>query len=855
MNCIDIAITTAKGRLITSEIDDLIGEIDRIKEALRLSGKTDNLDQRALTIARSRAVEKQVEAARMKRQVAQNIKARAALDTQLALFRSAGLSPLKSLLALHEGSQRAIKGARASSYAQGQAYEARWMGSLFANVQRERPHLLRLMSNRSFDDAVTRELWELRDGGKPGSTGSKDAQWFARELAAHMEMSRTELNRLGAAIGKLDGYAGPQVHDDIAMLRAGREAWVRDVQSRLDIERSFPDAADEAEVRDILTSVYDTIVTGVSRSETSPLLTGKRIGPANLAKKMGAHRVLHFRDAEAALSYRDLYGRGSTIQGVLGQMRHHAHYAGVMDRFGPNPKVMMNSLAARMQQDLRAEAAKTTDPKELARIQKQIEQISASDGQIARLQATIDDMTGVSSRPVSTTAAAIGGNIRAVQQMAKLGGAVLSSIPSDTVTAAAAAMNRGQGFWRGMFDTMAEMFNRRGGKEIGFLLGEGFDGIIGHVSSAAVPFDTAPGAISRATTTFFKWSGLSGWTDTIRAASARVIAAHLGYNAGKGWAKLDASLQHVLKLNGIDEVKWEAIRKAGFREGPHYITPDSIRSLGDDVIEPIVADQIAEAQSSLKPQAFEAKRQRLIEDARRDLELDLHRYYADETSYAVIESDAATRRMITRGYRPGTVAGEVIRFIMQFKAFPVAFSQRVLGRAVFNAPKGATTQVAHIGATLAGLTVAGYMSILMKDAARGLWPPRDPFSPKTWGAAMLQGGALGIYGDFLFGQRSRFGQGPIETLSGPFVGTMGDLWSLYQGARDGDPDAGKALDVLVQNTPYANLFFVRPALDYLFINDLREIVRPGYRRRQERRLREERGQEFFLPRSLGATLQ
>jgi hypothetical protein len=39
---------------------------------------------------------------------------------------------------------------------------------------------------------------------------------------------------------------------------------------------------------------------------------------------------------------------------------------------------------------------------------------------------------------------------------------------------------------------------------------------------------------------------------------------------------------------------------------------------------------------------------------------------------------------------------------------------------------------------------------------------------KFWGAAFLQGGALGIYGDFLYGiNQTRYGSGPIEALAGP----------------------------------------------------------------------------------------
>jgi hypothetical protein len=42
--------------------------------------------------------------------------------------------------------------------------------------------------------------------------------------------------------------------------------------------------------------------------------------------------------------------------------------------------------------------------------------------------------------------------------------------------------------------------------------------------------------------------------------------------------------------------------------------------------------------------------------------------------------------------------------------------------------------------------------------------------------AFLQGGALGIYGDFLYGiNQTRYGSGPIEALAGPTIGPLLEL--------------------------------------------------------------------------------
>jgi hypothetical protein len=46
-----------------------------------------------------------------------------------------------------------------------------------------------------------------------------------------------------------------------------------------------------------------------------------------------------------------------------------------------------------------------------------------------------------------------------------------------------------------------------------------------------------------------------------------------------------------------------------------------------------------------------------------------------------------------------------------------------------------------------------------------------------------------------------------------------------------------------QNTPWINLFYTRPALDYLVLNSLREAATPGYLKRNEARRKTTYGQE------------
>jgi hypothetical protein len=867
-DCYDAANVASGQKLTREEIDAAFQRVSDYKQKLQAEGNIDGMADKLRSFAEREAERTKIAAAMSKRHAALNILVRDRLDAAVNGYVKAGLSPKKAVLAVLEGTQKGIEGGRNSVAATNLAYEARYIGGLFAEVQKNKPHLVMAMRDQKFDADVMREMTELREGGNPGSTGNKDAQYIAKVFSTYAELARTDLNKLGASIGKLDGWAGHQSHDDVKLIAAGKEAWTASILPKIDTARTFPDAASGDEIVEILGDIYDTIITGFPNKAT-PAEKGQRVNPANMAKRLGKSRVLHFKDAESALAYRNEFGTGNTVSGMISHLRNSARVAANMEVLGPNPEVMLKSIIDGQKRRIKE------DPK-LTPKQKN-KQTNALDAE--GLQHALGIATGLNSRPVNVTAARIGSDIRAVQSMAKLGGALLSSV-SDNVTAGLASQFRGSGFFKGFTNQIAGIMGGRpkGERaEISFLLGEGFDGIIGHIVSPAAAVDGPVGRLSKLQETFFRFNGLSWWTDIQRASAGRMIAAEMGMRSKASYSALPANYRHVLGLHGITEAKWNVIRKAGPREidGKAYVTPDRIRDLSDADIEPLVKDRLDAARKALKvdkaksPETkakreaqFEERRASIIEDGRRDMELSLLRFFADETSYGIVEVDNRSRRTMTLGQRPGTFAGEAMRFIAQFKGFPTAFAQRIGGRALFGQRAGmgsaerAAVYGSHIGALLAGMTMAGYVSMTMKDLTRGYWPPRDPTNPETWIAAFTQGGAMGIYGDFLFSRVNRFGGGIAETAMGPGIGSVFDFIDLVAKARDAaiSPEeevrAADWLNYALQNTPFINLFYTRPALDYLFLNSMREAASPGYLRKTERRRKTQYGQESFIPRAL-----
>ena len=163
---------------------------------------------------------------------------------------------------------------------------------------------------------------------------------------------------------------------------------------------------------------------------------------------------------------------------------------------------------------------------------------------------------------------------------------------------------------------------------------------------------------------------------------------------------------------------------------------------------------------------------------------------------------------------------------------------------------------------IAGATVLGVVSYQAKQAVKGRDPRKltDPDSFlnldwKTITAGALQGGGLGIYGDFLFGEVNRYGGGFLQTAFGPGVGTAADVVDVVNKFRATafDPDAEfkelgpDALNLVKSNIPFANLFYTKAALDYMVFYHMQEMMRPGYLRRMEQTLKREYDQDMWMP--------
>mgnify|MGYP001343478908 FL=1 len=740
---------------------------------------------------------------------------------------------IESLLA---GSNKRTAGARLSVDSRARAKEGRYLGGLINDLKRE--GLLQFVQARLFatgkgplDDKIAVELYELRDGGTPGRSGSPDAQKIAKIINKYQELARADQNRAGAFIRKMPGYIVAQSHDMFRIRAAGENEWIAKALPLLDADKTF-DGADPVQ---FLRGVYAELSQGAfyKADADAPLIGFK--GPANLAKKASQSRVLHFKDAASWTAYNDAFGQGGIMEAATFGLRRAARNVALMETLGTNPKAMFDRLVNEYEQEAIDTGTAAT--------------VKDKRGRLNRMMAVADGSVDI---PGSVTGARISAGIRAWNSMAKLGGATLSSLP-DIATAAGELRYQGRGFLSGLGDQVASFFKAipKGGarRDIAERLGVGFDGMIGSVISRITAADSLPGKMSKLQTTFFRLNLLSWWTDAHEAGFGSIMARDLAMIADTGFDALPVERQRVLSQFGIGAYEWDIIRTHGgfdAEDGARYIVPDQLDDVPDEAFAGLVEGKVTPTK---------------IKAARDALDGKLRAYYTDRTSFGVLKGGIREKFATTGGYAAGTDVGEARRFFMQFKSYSVSFVNKTLGRfaeedtfwkvpgGLARMPWGEKRQAAQM---ILAMTALGYLSMSMKDIAKGR-EPRDPLDPKSWGQAFLQGGGAGIYGDFLTADFNRFGGGLDETLLGPTWSMAKDAARLTSAARDyalglndKAPD-GQAFAIFKNNTPFLNLFYARAALDYLLLYDVQEAVSPGSLKRMEKRIKEETGQGFILP--------
>lgn len=707
------------------------------------------------------------------------------------------------------------------------ALEQRYMARLSAFLQANRTKVTGGLRNRALVEDVTRELHGQH-------TGNVNAAEMARSVEAVQEIARRHFNMLGGDIGKLENRGVAHSHNARAIEAAGFDRWFAtlwdgkliDWHRITDFATNKPFTAtpggrpNRAAAERFLRDVYEGIVSGGwdTREPTG------RWGTGATAQRRKEHRVLHFTDGDAWLAYNGQFGSANPFDAIVGELRGMARDIALMQAFGPDPRLGFELRAQIMHKDVAGTAG--AQPAWNIVGSRPLRDVVGRKTNKAR--AMFRHVTGEANTPLDGGMATFFAGVRNVLTAAQLGSAVLSSV-TDLVTVRMAAKAMGMapiGPYQRALSLMTNRITQQEAADLGYVMDTWFH--TGAAQARMIGDVWSPEWTNRLTNFTMRSTGLSFWTDHARSAMRMTFSVELGEQAARAFDELDPRLRGFLAARAITPADWDALR-------------------GADVLY-----QMPSGGRAISPAWF-AEHSPLPMIEREAIAARLSRAVEDFTELGVPSASLRGRVTITGDMRPGSAGGELLRSTAMYKSFALSMMFNHFRRAMELRDTGSGAMYA--GALIAQLTLMGGIAIQLKELAKGR-DPRDMTSPQFWGAAALQGGGIGIFGDFLTATSSRTGGGLAETVAGPVVGLAGDLGravnsNIARLAEGRAPLIGRDVVNLARRySPLASHAALRTALDRIVWDQLQALIDPEAREEwgMARRRAVQSGTDFFWQR-------
>lgn len=609
--------------------------------------------------------------------------------------------------------------------------------------------------------------------------------------------------------------------DDVADRRRRAEARVRAAEDGIrDLDnRGRVDDSDE-----FLRAVFDDIVSGRT---LHPEMGGNHVagvgGSANVALKMSRARVLHFKDADAWLTYHRAFGMpGQLATAAVGGLERLAKFTALIEQLGPNPR-------ATFERAIAYSAERHHGNPEIVRALRS-----------AELEHLFQHVSGEANAIQNPTRAAVGAFVRGFNVITKLGMMVISSV-TDTTTLASEARFQGRGYLTGYRQGLEDVLSgtRRGEeRHIADMTGAGLEGFRGAIGARLGAVDGAPGMMAWAVRKFYALNLGAWWTDAHKIGATFMQTRAWSMEKALEFDALSSESRRLFGLYGIGADEWNLLRATADVEanGRGYLLPSEVRRMPTHEVSRILGRPLTD---------YEAIR--ILDDAGDRFSTLL----ADRADYAVPTPGAREISWMYGGHQPGSWHGEALRLFWQFKQFPVSVLSKAVGRDLYGS-ESRFHAATGIAAFFVQSMAMGYVAMTLKDVLKNK-EPRDPLAWQTMLAAAAQGGGAGLYGDFLFGEFNRFGRSWAESVAGPtFGGLVPDLAELTAKAirvnQKGEWEL-KAKDAVrfgAANMPFVGLFYTKPVLDQIILAEIYEHLNPGYRRRAERDLERSEGRGFLF---------
>lgn len=704
--------------------------------------------------------------------------------------------------------------------------------SKFSGLENRQDAIRQLAHSKMTDVLVT-----FRRRGVLGRTGNQDIAMNLVKVAFNEETDnvaaknlykawsdateylRLRFNKAGGNMPKIEGGYLPQSHDVVELRKVEQDQWVEFIAPLLDSSKmmnpltkqpftpnQFIDALNES-YRAIITDGWSKVKEGQGKHSTA------------LYNKGSNHRFLVFKDSESWMAYQERFGNPEPFVTMLNYVDSMARDIATLEILGPNPSSTVRQIKDLILRD----AAIKDEPIKTGKEPNKV----AADKALAAFDARYGIFHGSSSAPIDGGIARGFAGARALLTSVQLGSATLAAIPGDLATQFSTRMYNGMGETK-LLKSIIKQLNPLNVDERGAIAVRA--GLVAeswtNVASAQARYVgdvTAPELAQNMSEAVMRASLLSPWTQAGRWAFGLEFMGYFADNVTKPFKELPSELQNTLQRSGLD-VSWDTIRKAKVHEdnGLLLLRPEEIAEIPG--IKPEDADKLAT----------------------RFLEL-----INIETNFAVPTSSLASRAALIGETRAGTFMGEVSRSIAQYKNFPVTiYNTHIMRTLSQQTLKG---KFKYGSTFLISTTLMGALALQMKEMGNGR-DPRTMNDKKFWGAAMMQGGGLGIYGDFLFSDFNRHGNSLAQQVLGPTFELIGDVGKLTMGNLQellSGKDTNFTKEVVQFGSKYfpaKSLWYTKLASQRMFFENLQEWADPNARSKMiqlQNKYQRETGQDYW----------
>lgn len=678
-------------------------------------------------------------------------------------------------------------------------------------------------------------LFQRRDGmadvvsemlGK--QTDSAEASQFAQALRKTFDIAHARYKNAGGVIGTLDNYF-PQVHDHKLMQQVSFDDWYEYIRPRLDTDKMIDfDTGlpfDELKLVSIMRDNYEEIVTQGKSTLQKRAAEGKKSfgfgGEVSQRKQSG--RFYHFKDAESFLEYNNKFGVGEEglFDSVINHLESYSRDTAILEILGPTPNSLMRHL------DLQMGAQGVSSFKQ-----------KWTRGMYDILTGFTDTMAGESPW------FRVSSNLRNLFSSAYLGSAPVSAI-SDTAFIAATASLNGLSSTRALGKYL-KLLNPANKADRELAKRSGYIADIANGSALSDVRFTGENMGGKATSWLAQFTNRASGLHAMTKAAADAISLEaegvLGDLISKKtiWNNIDGDLKKSLSAHGISQKEWDVFLKSSLFE-----PENGIKFLRSQEVSLAKGVDFKDAMSAAN------KMDDFIQTMR---------------NTATNEPTLRTRSFTTGAFmgdaRRGTVLRMLSQSLTQFKSFPITVMFNHILPSFKNlkpllAGNFKEARYKHAAWTAIGSTVLGGVALQMEQIVKGK-DARDMEDHKFWMAATLKGGGLGLFGDFFFGDYSRFGRTPIEDVVGPTAGLASDVGRVFMGnfQKAVSDESGDSLqdfttglfNLAKRNTPGQNLWYSRLAVERLIFDQLEAMIDPNFQNRamrMENRMLKETGQEYF----------